>query len=76
MQSINNYQSAIRFIQSHGHFATLTPDGVLAQAECYKLVSAAQLAVNDDVFFTENTVFPVDHDGNVKPRDVRAWLGY
>ena len=75
MQSINNYQSAIRFIQSHGHFATLTPDGVLAQTQCRMMLTDEAFKA-DDVWFDENTVFPVDHDGNVKPRDVRAWLGY
>ena len=75
MQSINNYQSAIRFIQSHGHFATLTPDGVLARSEAV-FVASPTFTAGDDNYMEELTVFPVDHDGNVKPRDVRAWLGY
>lgn len=70
MHPINNYQHAIKFIQSHGHFATLTPDGVLARSE------AVYADGREDKLVEELEVFPVDHDGNVKARDVRNWLGY
>jgi Ca2+-binding EF-hand superfamily protein len=70
MNHINNYQSAIKFIQSHGHFATLTPDGVLARSE------AVYTDGREDRLVEELEVFPVDHDGNVKAHDVRVWLGY
>jgi hypothetical protein len=70
MNHINNYQSAIKFIQSHGHFATLTPDGVLARSE------AVYTDGREDRLVEELEVFPVDHDGNVKAHDIRVWLGY
>lgn len=70
MHHINNYQSAIRFIQSHGHFATLTPDGVLARSE------AVYTDGREDKLIEELEVFPMDDNGNVKARDVRIWLGY
>lgn len=70
MHSINNYQNAIKFIQSHGHFAILTPEGVLARSE------AVYTDGREDKLIEELEVFPVDHNGNVRARDVRVWLGY
>ena len=75
--AINSYQHAIKFIQSHGHFATLTADGVLARSEAVFGDNVMKYMPDDnDNFMEELMVFPVDHEGNVKARDVRNWLGY
>lgn len=80
-----HYTSAMSFILSHGHFATITKDGLLAMS------TVGDMSVTDDKWYAQRTaycgteddrwlevpmVFQVDEDGMVSSREVRVWLGY
>lgn len=64
--------SAVAFILDHGHFATVTPDGVLAHSICGIRAPERE----DDEWFEEPTVFEIDENGGVSTNAVRSWLGY
>lgn len=66
-------KSTIEFIQSHGHFATETVEGVLATS--WEGGNDWHIAEEDDQYCEAPMVFPIV-DGNVSSRAVRDWLGY
>lgn len=73
---MSHYTRAMMFIQSHGHFAAITKDGLLALSEVRNAPGLDVAFVEGDVFYEEPHLFEVDQDGMVSSREVREWLGY
>lgn len=78
-----HYTKAMSFIQSHGHFAAITKDGLLALSwEGYAITPMGELGDDGidggtvDGWYEAPMVFEVDADGMVVSREVREWLGY
>lgn len=69
---------AIAYIKSHGHFATITKEGILATSwEGTSEDCGALMADNPhDVWWEAMQVFPLDDDGRASSRAIRNWLGY
>lgn len=65
------YTRAMAFIASHGHFAAITKDGLLALSEVHD-----SKAPEGDAWHEEPQLFPVDAEGRVSSKAVRDWLGY
>lgn len=63
-------EKAISYIKSHGAFATLTRDGILAITE------AVYTDGREDRLVEDMEVFPLDDDGRASSRAIRSWLGY
>ncbi|MDG4856440.1 hypothetical protein [Mesorhizobium sp. WSM4982] len=78
-----HYLAAMAFIQSHGHFAAITKDGLLALSwegnsrTTDGYWDSDTLALHGaDCWYEAPMLFEVDEDGMVASRDVREWLGY
>jgi hypothetical protein len=71
-----HYTAAMAFVQSHGHFAAITKDGLL----CMSLEWADEMPITmtdaTDYKVEVPMLFDVDADGFVVSREVRNWLGY
>lgn len=69
---------AATYIMQHSHFATVTPDGLLAvSGAVWSVETAAAKGIPADDRFTEETeVFPVTEAGYTDFTAIRAWLGY
>lgn len=71
-----HYIQAMTFIQSHGHFAAITKDGLLCMS--LEWVDEMPFAMPDATDYKVEVpmVFEVDEEGFVSSREVRLWLGY
>lgn len=67
-----HYTKAVAFIASHGWFAAITKDGLLALSAC----NDGKDHEADDMWHEEPMLFDVDSEGYVSSREVRNWLGY
>lgn len=67
-----HYTKAMAFIASHGWFAAITKDGLLALSAC----NDGKEHEADDMWHEEPMLFDVDSEGYVSSREVRNWLGY
>lgn len=71
-----HYTNAMSFIQSHGHFAALTRDGLLTMSLEWADQMPMWMADPTDDKVETPMVFQVDEEGMVSSREVREWLGY
>ena len=78
---ITSYDAA-NYIKSHDHEVFTTPDGLVAKtwaatsapkADTWEEFKAIDFG---DIYFEELQAFPIDKDGMVDLKPIKAWLGY
>lgn len=67
---------AIAYIKSHGHFATITKEGILATSWEGSYTVPDTKHPDGDHWVEAMYVFPLDDDGRASSRAICAWLGY